>query len=72
MTLMLIFPKLNDAKTIIREKCEQMSGSNDTYRDLSLATSNFRLCLNELLDYDIIRKEIDDAPIGELDTVFNT
>lgn len=49
-----------------------MSGSDAAYEQAQQATTNLVDCLKDLVDYEVIQKEIEDAmPTGDLDTVFN-
>lgn len=65
-------PSVDDAKTVIKEKCLKTSGTEKAYEDAEEATNNFRECLMELIDVEQLQKEIEEAqPNGELDTVFN-
>ncbi len=62
----------DDAKKLFKEKCQKQSNSEDTFHKVENASEVLRNCLMNLIDIEVLQKEIDEAqPNGDLDTVFN-
>lgn len=65
-------PSLDDAKKVLKEKCDNVSGSEAAFIAVEEAAENMKECATNLINVEQLQKDIDEAqPKGELDTVFN-
>ncbi|XP_036319509.1 27 kDa glycoprotein-like [Rhagoletis pomonella] len=66
---------LDDAKTLVRDKCIEVAGKENgeaAYAEIENAVSTLTECATNILNFTAIQVEIDEAsPKGELDVVFN-
>uniref|UniRef100_A0A224XTU8 Putative conserved secreted protein n=1 Tax=Panstrongylus lignarius TaxID=156445 RepID=A0A224XTU8_9HEMI len=63
-------PSINEGDELLKEKCLK-NGNNESYEIAMQAKQDFQTCLKEIIDFDVIQEEIDEAkPKGDLDTVF--
>lgn len=63
---------VDNARKVIKEKCQNVSNSEDAYLKAESAATVFQECLMGLVDYEALEKEIEEAkPKGDLDVVFN-
>ncbi|XP_054728703.1 27 kDa hemolymph protein [Anastrepha obliqua] len=66
---------LDDAKTLVRDKCVSVAGKEKgeaAYIEIENAVSTLSDCATNILNFTAIQAEIDEAsPKGELDVVFN-
>jgi len=65
-------PSPDDARKLFKEKCEKVAKNEQAFEQAENASEVFKDCLLNLVDFEILQKEIEQAqPNGELDTVFN-
>lgn len=63
---------MDDAKKAIKEKCDKVSGNDETFAKVEASANNLMQCITGLINVDQLQKDIKEAqPKGELDTVFN-
>ncbi|XP_034489722.1 27 kDa hemolymph protein [Drosophila innubila] len=66
---------LNEMKDLFRNKCIEVSGEEvggQAFSDIESGVIGLTECMNRIVNYTAMQKEIDDAsPRGELDVVFN-
>lgn len=65
----------NQVKDVFRKKCIEVSGEeagDRAYNDIEAGASTLSECVNSLVNYTTLQREIQEAsPEGELDVVFN-
>lgn len=65
--------KLTDAKAAFKQKCNNLTGSDDAYDTAMAAGKEFKTCMVDILmEFTHLEQDIAEAtPKGELDVVFN-
>jgi Protein of unknown function (DUF1397) len=65
-------PTVDDAKTLIKDKCTRVAGSDAAYEEAEQAAAEMKACLENIIDVAQLQAEIKEAePTGDLDMVFN-
>lgn len=68
----ITMPSIDDAKAVLKEKCEKVSGGEEAYAAVEEAAETMKECAMNLVNVEQLQKDIEEAqPKGELDTVFN-
>lgn len=68
----MTMPSMDDAKKVLKEKCDKVSGGETAYAAVEEAAEKMKDCAMNLVNVEQLQQDIEEAqPKGELDTVFN-